>query len=67
MITLVFISPTNAKLNRLARVAAEDPSIVDAVEVQRLLQRWKFLNYGRTALALLGSVIGLYVTLFCKL
>lgn len=65
--TILFISPTNAKLNSLASVAGQDPSKVDATEVQALLQTWKKLNYRRTILALVASGIGLFGTLGWKL
>jgi uncharacterized membrane protein len=65
--TLLFMSPTNAKLNSIASVAAQDSSKVDATEVQALLQTWKKLNYVRAILAMVASGIGLFGTLGWKL
>jgi hypothetical protein len=65
--TLLFISPTNAKLNRIASVAVQDPGKVNATEVHALLQTWKKLNYTRTILAMVASGIGIVGTLGLRL
>jgi Domain of unknown function (DUF1772) len=65
--TLMFISPTNAKLNRIASVAVKDSSKVNAAEVQALIQTWAKLNYSRTVLTLVASGIGIAGTLGWRL
>ena len=65
--TILFISPTNAKLNRIALVAAKEPSKVDGKEVQALMQTWKKVNYGRAMLAMVASGVGVFGTLAWRL
>ena len=65
--TIVFMSPTNARLNGIAAMAAQDRGKVDANEVQALLQTWKRLNYARALLALVASGVGLVGTLGWRL
>ena len=65
--TLLFISPTNAELNRIASVAVQDADKVNATEVYALFQTWKRLNYTRTIIALVASGIGIVGTLGLRL
>lgn len=65
--TLLFISPINAELNRIASVAVQDAGKVNATEVYVLFQTWKKLNYTRTIIALVASRIGIAGTLGLRL
>ncbi|KXL48241.1 MAG: hypothetical protein FE78DRAFT_105280 [Acidomyces sp. 'richmondensis'] len=65
--TFMFITSTNAQLNRLASIAADDVAKVDKTEVRRLIQRWKVLNYRRTFLVFIASGFGLLGTLAWRL
>lgn len=61
--TILFMTPTNARLNAIASAAQDRKSKINSAEVRALLWRWKGLNYIRTTIALIASVSGLVGTM----
>ena len=56
--TFAFMAKTNA---RLMEKAADEKAVSDD-ETRVLLEKWRWLNFGRAALVLAGSVLGAWGT-----